>query len=291
MAGRTIFRSRLVKQHCLRVDDARQLVTLSAPHALVCPAQGERRPGLVVKQRWLPLGAVVALGASCHVSLGKLLSVNILVAVLALHGRSLEIDVEHLGFKVGRLVTIDAGGRAMGTKERELGLRVIESGKLFPRLGRMTGLAPGGGTVGANLKHALLELALVRIGVATGAVQIFPVIDHGLGLKLRRFFVAIGARNRDVPSGQHEVSFLVLGQAESRRFVAFQVVTPVAGVEVWRGRELGGMLVGMAVGATVELHLEQRVLALGNVTLRAFQARVATLQWIRRRGMFLYGKD
>jgi len=52
----------------------------------------------------------------------------------------------------------------------------------------------------------------MRIIMATGAVQIAPVINNGgLGLELRRFLVAVGAGNGDVPSREYEVSLLVLG--------------------------------------------------------------------------------
>ena len=52
----------------------------------------------------------------------------------------------------------------------------------------------------------------MRIIMATGAVQIAPVINNGgLGLELRCFLVAVGTGNGDVPSREYEVSLLVLG--------------------------------------------------------------------------------
>ena len=88
-------------------------MALGATNVLVGAAQRELGSLLVVEQRRLPLHAGVAFGASCGVTLGKLLAVNVLVAIFALSGRSLEVYVHQLGFKVWWLVTIDAGGRAM----------------------------------------------------------------------------------------------------------------------------------------------------------------------------------
>jgi len=76
----------------------------------------------------------------------------------------------------------------------------------------VAGLAPTLGAISPDSLHTLLELPLMRIVVATGAVQVAPVVDNGgLGLELRRFLVALGAGNGDVPSREYEVSLLVLG--------------------------------------------------------------------------------
>jgi len=76
----------------------------------------------------------------------------------------------------------------------------------------VAGLAPALRAVSPDSLHAILELPLMRIVVATGAIQIAPVINNGgLGLELRRFLVAVGAGNGDVPSRKYEVSLLVLG--------------------------------------------------------------------------------
>ncbi len=116
---------------------------------------------------------------------------------------------------------------------------MIESSQILPRLGRVTRLASGSGLVCQHLPHALLELPLVRIGVATGAAQLSPVIDHRrLRLELRRLFVAVGTRNRYVSSGENEVRFLMFSQCKSGRLVSLQVVAAVTGVEVGRRGKL-----------------------------------------------------
>ena len=96
----------------------------------------------------------------------------------------------------------------------------------------------------------------MRIGVATGAVQILPVIDHRFRLEFGRFLVAICARHRHVSARQQEVRFLVLGQGESGGFVRFQVVASVASVEVRCRRELIGVPITVTIRAAFELDLE-----------------------------------
>lgn len=145
----------------------------------------------------------------------------------------------------------------------------------------MTGLTSGGLSVGPRLQHSCLELALVWIGMATGAAQVLPVIDHaGVGLKVFRLFVAVTARNRYVSARKREMRFFVPGQRKRGRLVALEIVAAIAGVEIGGGRELRSVFITVAVGATLELDLEQRVLAFWNVALRALQSGVPALQGI-----------
>ena len=158
----------------------------------------------------------MAVGAGSSVAFGdELFSVNVLVAVLALHRGDLEIHVDQLGFEVWRFVAVDARRRAMCAEQWELGLGMIESGEFPPRLGAMASLATGGSFVGAELRHALVELAFVRIVVTTGAVEALPVIDdRWFRLELGGFLVALGARYCDVAASQSKSGFLMLGQGE-----------------------------------------------------------------------------
>src|SRR5207302_9076203 len=103
--------------------------------------------------------------------------------------------------------------------------------------------------------HAVLELAFVRVGMATGAVQILPVIENRrLRLEFRRHFVAVGTRDRDVPSGEQEMSLLVLGKGEGGRLIGLKIVTTIAGIEVRCGGKLSLMAVAVAIGTALELH-------------------------------------
>ena len=215
MAGHAILRRGLVEQDCLGGNDFGQFVTVGAFDVLMGAAQCESCPFVVIEQGRLPLHAVVAVGAGGSVPFGELLSVDVLMAVLAQGGGCLEIHVDQIGFEVRRLMAVDAGRRPMCPEQGKLGLGMVETGKFFPGLGAMAGLATARGTVGPDLLHAFLELALVDILVATGAVQTFPVInDVRFGLELRGLLMAFGTCNSDVAASQRKAGLLVLGQSE-----------------------------------------------------------------------------
>lgn len=93
MASRAILGRRFVEHHGLGIYDSGELVALRAGHPLVRATERKRRPLLMVEQRRLPPRAVVALGTACDLARGKLLPVDVLVAVFALRGSCLEIHV------------------------------------------------------------------------------------------------------------------------------------------------------------------------------------------------------
>jgi hypothetical protein len=91
--------------------------------------------------------------------------------------------------------------------------------------------------------------------MATGAVQILPVIENRrLRLEFRRLLVAVGTRDRDVPSSEQEMSLLVLGKGEGGRLIGLKIVTTIAGVEVRCGGKLSCMAVAVAIGTALKLH-------------------------------------
>lgn len=98
--------------------------------------------------------------------------------------------------------------------------------------------------------------------------------------------MAIRAGHRHVPARQQKVCFLVLGQSERGRFVRFQIVAAVASVEIRCRRELVGVPIAVAISAALKFNLEQRVLTLRDMALRALQPGVRALQWIRAESMF-----
>jgi len=179
VTGGALLGRRLVEQDLFPIDPPGQIVTLCAPRFLMGTLQGKGRSLFVIECRWLPLSAAVAFGARSIPVARELLAVDVFVAFLALGWGCLEIHIGQLGFQVGRLVAIGAGGCAMRTDQRKRRFGVIESRQFFPRLGGVTGLAAGGLSSGPGLAHALLELSLVRIGVAGNASQILPVINSG----------------------------------------------------------------------------------------------------------------
>lgn len=132
MAGFTFFRCGFVEENRLAGDELRELVTISAANILVRAAQWKIRPPIVIEKRGSPLYGVVAVGAVGDFALGKLLAVNVLVAIFALRRRCLEIHVDQLSLQVRRLVAVCAGGGAVGAQQRERSPRVIEAREFFP---------------------------------------------------------------------------------------------------------------------------------------------------------------
>ena len=87
--------------------------------------------------------------------------------------------------------------------------------------------------------------------------------------KIRGLPVAVAARNRHVAASQTKRRFVVPAQTECRWQKFLQIVAVLAAIEMWRGGELPGMLIVVAVGAVLELHPVPRVFAPRNVALRA----------------------
>ena len=119
MAGRAFLGRRLVEQHSLALHHPAGFVAGFATDVAMGSLQRERRSLIVIEQRWLPLGGVVALCAWGYAVLGKLLSMNVFMALLALARRCLEVHVQQAGLHVRRLVAIDARGRTMRACQRK----------------------------------------------------------------------------------------------------------------------------------------------------------------------------
>ena len=141
MTGGAILRRRLVEQNRLRRHHLRQFVALGTADILMSTAQRECSSLLVVEKRRLPLHAVVALGTARNVGYGELFPVDVFMAVLTLGRGRLEVNVDQLGFKIRRFVTVHARRRAVRSQQYKLRLGVVEAGKLFPCLRVVTGFA------------------------------------------------------------------------------------------------------------------------------------------------------
>lgn len=222
--------------------------------------------------------------AGRHPGLRKLRAMHICVACFALCGRSLEIDVDEAGTGILWFMAIDALRSRVSAAQGKGRLGMVEVGEIFPRLGRVTKLASQWFSIRSRLPHEPGESPAVRVGVATGTSQVRPVIDRGrLRFEIREHLMAIAARNRHMTPTQREGRFVVPPQAECGWQKAFQAVAALAGVEVRRSGKLPGVLIAVAVSAALELHPEQRVFSLGNMTLPALQGGMLTLQGIRGR--------
>lgn len=82
----------------------------------------------------------------------------------------------------------------------------------------------------------------------------------------------------------------MLRQREGRRFVSVDRVAALAGIEVWRGRKLFGMLVLMAVGAMIEFQFENGVTAFRDVALLTPNLHVPSRQRVCRLGVVSNGE-
>lgn len=157
-----------IEQNRLRFHGFHQLVATVATNVTVHALQREVGALVMIERRGLPLGTVVAISAGRDtIGAGKLSAVNVLMTVLAPGGRGAEVDIRQLCAHVRRFVTIDAGNGAMSAYESEVRLRMIKFCQVFPDLRVMADLATEGLSIRIELRHPLLELALVRIVVAT----------------------------------------------------------------------------------------------------------------------------
>lgn len=200
------------------------------------------------------------------------------MACLALRGRCLEIHIHQRDGGVRRFVTIDALRDRMYTTQRKAGSGVIEGGEFVPGFSGMTRFAPKRLTTHSFLLLKCCESALVRVGVTTRARQVLPVIARsGFRCEIPRRLVAIAARDRHMFSAKCKRSLIVPAQAECGGQKPLETVAILAAIEMRRGGELPGMLIGVAVGAALKLHLVDCFLALRKMTLGALQRRMPAL--------------
>lgn len=82
----------------------------------------------------------------------------------------------------------------------------------------------------------------------------------------------------------------VLRQRECRRFVAFEGVALVAGIEVGGSGKLSGMLVAVAICTALEFDFKESVFSLRDVAVRAFHFCVAALQRVGAGRVLFHGK-
>ena len=151
----------------------------------------------------------------------------------------------------------------------------------------MTGLATEWRSRLARLPHERVQLPLVRIGVAGGAGKVLPVIHRRrLRLESRGRGMAIAAGDCHMAAGERKAGFTVPGQAECRRHQSLHRVAIVAAIKVRSSPKLPGMLVAMAIGTSLELHLEHGVGALGNVALGTLDRGMFAFERIRGRRVF-----
>ncbi len=192
---------------------------------------------------------------------------------------------------LNRLVAIAANDRTMRANQRKFRLRMIEAPDIDPRSRVVTSFAAQRSSVRALLRHALLELALVRIGVACRASAILKMEGQDLvGSAAQSGFMAIGAGDGDMGSGEQETRVLVLRNCKRRMMKILYGVALFAAILVGRSGELLIVRILVAIRAGREFHFVNRVFARGCVAFFASHSRMFSLQRIVGCRMFLRTK-
>jgi len=270
LAGRV-----LVNHHILVCHQPHLGMTFATGNVGMTTCQSEVGPGVVVERRRCPPLNSVAVSAMGLPILGdELPVVRIQMARLALHRRAFES-----GFVVCRgLVAIRARDRPMSSQQLEFCFGVIESADFAPSFHVVASLAPKGRSIRALPGHLPIELAMMGILVARGATLVLEMERQDfIGSTTEPNLVAIRAGNRRVRALQWEVRVAVLGDCEGGPMEVGHRMAILAAILVGSGGELIVVGIFMAIAASREFHLINRIFPLGNVALCAFHLRVLAL--------------
>jgi len=146
-------------------------------------------------------------------------------------------------------------------------------------------------SISALQRHAILEFALMGIGVAGRASAVREMERQNLVRSSGEArFVTLRASDSHVSPGKREASVLVLGNGERRAMKVLYGVAVFAAILVRRGGELFVVRVLMAIRARRELHFVDSVLASRRVAFVASDGRMFPLERIMRRCVFLHTK-
>ncbi len=152
---------------------------------------------------------------------------------------------------------------------------MVESSDVCPGPHVVAGFASQRHAVAAPLRHAFLELAVVRIGVTRGAAHVFKMERQELvGTACRSHLVTIGAGHGGMGTRQCEASFAMLRDGKERTVKIPYGVAILAFVQIWGGGELAVMSILVTVRAERKFHLVDRALAGRKMALGAFHGHV-----------------
>lgn len=164
----------------------------------------------------------------------------------------------------GRLVAGAALDHTVCAEKRELRFRMVKAIDIDPRPHVVAGFASERCAVGASLRLAIFEFAVVRICMAGGASAICESERQNLVLAAcRSRLVTIGAGHGGVCSGQSEMSVAVLRDGKERTVPVTHGMTIFAFVQMRSGGELAVMRVLVTVRAERKLQFVNCVLAGG----------------------------
>lgn len=193
--------------------------------------------------------------------LRKLACVGVFMAVLTDLRRAFEL---HFFPTRRHLVTIAALHRTMRTEKRKLRFRMVEPADVRPGSRIVASLAAKRRAIGATLRHAILEFAMMRVVVACSAGHIFKDKRQDLVRTARgSHFMAIGTRHRGVRPGQHETGVAMFGNRKSGAMKILNRMATLTLVLIRLGQELAVVGIFVTVQACRKLHLINRVFACG----------------------------
>jgi len=286
---RAIFRRRFVEQNRFALNLALQGMAHGAAHICMRPGQRKLRAFIVVKRRGRPALVHMAIPTFCDSAFGsKLAAVRIRMAGFAILRRSLELNLVGTG---GHLVAFVACGRAMRSQQCKFCFRMVEAADVDPGFGAVAGFAAQRGSVGALLRHALLEFSLVGIRVAGSARAVLEMERQNLvGSSGETGFVAVRTGDGHVSPGQHKAGVLVLGDGEGRAMKVLYGVAILATVLVRRGGKLLVMRILMAIRAGRELYFVDGVFSGRRVALVTSDSRMFSFERIMRCRVLLHAK-
>ena len=110
----------LIKDNCFTFHDTFYVVTCLAAHSLMGPSEREGSAPLMIEERRLPSGGIVAIGARRNpIDLRELGAMNVLMTLFTFSGRRLEVRINQLGLHIGWLVAVNARRSSMRPQQRE----------------------------------------------------------------------------------------------------------------------------------------------------------------------------
>jgi len=285
----TIFWRGFVKQNQFALNLALQGMAHCAAHICVRPCQRELSALIVVKRRGRPALIHMAICTFCNSVLGnKLAAVRVRMTSFAIRRRSLELNFVGTS---GHFVTFVTCDRAMSSDQGKFRFRMIEATDVDPGPGAVARFAAQRSSVGALQRHAVLEFALMGIGVAGSARAVREMERQNLvcpSAKAR--FVTLRASDGHVSPGKREARVLVLGDGERRAMKILHSVAVFAAILVGRGGELFVVRILVAIRARRELHFVDSVFAGRRVAFVASDGRMFPLERIMRCRVFFHPK-
>jgi len=284
---RTILGRGFVDQDKFPLHFSLRHVALLAGNICVPACQRELRALIVVKRGWRPALIHMAIRAFGDSVLGReLAAVWIRMAGFAILGRSLELNVMSAG---NGFVAVIAGRHAMRSTQRKFRFGMVEASNIDPGSGVVAGFAAQCRTVGALGGHAILEFALVGIGMASGASAVFEMERQNLVRPSGKAgLMAFRAGDGHVAPRQDETCLLVFGDGKCGAMKIFYRMTVFTSIQVGSGGKLLVVLILVAIGAGCELHFILSIFAGRCVTFVTSHCRMFSFQRIFRCCVFLH---